>query len=270
MKEYFNTLNFDKIIGLTGFVFTFISLLYAFIESKRNKTKKSIKLNRGQTYSIFKNNPSLKTDELKLLWNSKEVGNLFLLNVYLRNNGNISLKKEDFLKPILITFDEDIELLKTKIYSSSEFTQLKWNHSENEIKIDLNLLEKKKLIKVEIIYTNESISPANIDIAILDGNIENVALKAQGRDDTNKEMDVKLYGIDAYYARVFVFFLLPFLVLAGGNKILESYGYTTSTLTKIMILAPFVIISFYYIFKYYSESMSFSTVKNWVEFEKSK
>lgn len=270
MEEYSNALNFDKTIGLIGFFLTFISLAYAFFESKRNKIKKSIILNRGQTYSIFKNNPSLATDELKLLWNKKEVGNLFLLDIYLKNSGNTSLKKDDFLKPLLITFDEEIELLKTKIYSSSEYTQLEWNHSNNEIKINLNLLEKQKLIKAEIIYTNESISRANIDIAILDGNIENVSLKTQGRADTDRDMDTKLYKIDAYYARVIVFFLLPLLVLGGGNKILENYGFIISDLTKIMVLAPLTILSFYNIFKYYGESMSFRNVKNWIEFEQDK
>ena len=270
MEEYFNTLNFDKTIGLVGFILTFISLLYAFIESKRNKIKKSVKLIRGQTYSIFKSNPSLKTDELELLWNNMAVGNLFLLDIYLKNSGNTSLKKEDFLKPILITFDKKIELLKTKIYSSSEFTQVEWNNSENEIIIDFNLLEKKKLIKVEIIYTNESISPANIDIAILDGIIENVVLKTQGREDTDRDMDAKLYSLQVYYSRVLVLFFLPLFVLAGVGMILGSYGYTPSNLTLLMILAPMAILSFYNIFKDYDESMSFRGVKNWVEFEKSK
>lgn len=270
MEEYFNTLNLDKTIGLIGFFFTFLSLLYALFESKRNKTKKTIKLNRGQTFSIFKNNPSLKTDELKLVWNNKEVGNLFLLDIYLKNSGNTSLKKEDFLKPIEISFEEDIEILKTKIFSSSEHTQLEWKNTKNDIKIELSRLEKKKLLKAEIIYTNESISPANIDIAILDGNIETVSLKTQGRENTDREMDAKLYSIDAYYARVFIFLILPLVVLAGGNKILENYGYFTSTFTKVMVLAPLGILCLYNIFKYYGESMNFRAVENWIEYEQNK
>ncbi len=270
MGEYFNTLNFDKTLGLIGFILTFLSLLYAFLESKKNKTKKSITLNKGETFSIFKSNPSLKTDELKLLWNKKEIGNLFLLDIYLENSGNTSLKKEDFLKPLLITFNEDIEILKTKLYSSSEYTQLKWNNSKNEIKINLNLLEKKKLLKTEIIYTNESISPANIDIAILDGNIETVSIKTQGRENTDRENDARQYGLVGYWIAIYVFGALPFLVLLGGNAILENYGYKLSILTKLMIVAPLAILSLFQIFKYYSESMSFSFVKNWVEFEQSK
>ncbi|WP_407557719.1 hypothetical protein [Winogradskyella sp. 4-2091] len=270
MEEYFNTLNFDKTIGLIGFVLTFLSLLYAFFESKRNKTKKIIKLNHGQTFSIFKNNPSLKTDELKLVWNNKEVGNLFLLDIYLKNSGNTSLKKEDFLKPIEISFEEDIEILKTKIFSSSEYTQLEWKSNKNGIKIELSRLEKKKLLKAEIIYTNESISPVNIDVAILDGNIETVELKTQGRENTDREMDAKLYSITEYYVRVFIYLILPFFVLAGGNRILENYGYFTSTMTKIMIAAPIGILSLYSIFKYYGESMSFRAVESWIEYEQNK
>jgi hypothetical protein len=270
MEEYFSTLNFDKSIGFIGFVLTFVSLLYALFETKRNKIKKSIKLNRGQTFSIFKSNPTLQTEELKLVWNNKEVGNLFLLDIYLKNTGNTSLKNEDFLKPVVITFAEDIEILKTKIFSSSEFTNLQWENSKNEITINLSLLEKKKLIKAEIIYTNDSISPVNVDIAILDGNIETVSLNPSGRENTDREMDAKLYSLDAYYLRVFLFLFLPFFILAGANRILENYGYETSTLTKIMVISPLVILSIYNILKYYGESMSFRDVRSWIEFEKKK
>jgi len=267
MEKYFNTLNFDNSIELISFVLAFLSLLYAFLESKKNKIKKSIKLNRGQTFSIFKSNSSLQNDELKLIWNNKEVGNIFLLDIYLKNNGNTSLKKEDFLKPIIISFIENVEILKTKIYSTSEYTQLKWNNSKNEIKIDLNLLEKKKLIKAEIIYTNEMISPANIDIAILDGNIETVTLKTISRENTDRDMDSKLYSIDSYYVNVLILFVLPFIFLGLTNKLLEHYNYTTSTLTKVMIIAPLVVLSFYNILKNYSESMSFRDAKDWIEFK---
>lgn len=268
MEEYFNTLNFDKSIGFVGFILTLSSLLYALFESNRNKTKKTITLNYGQTFSIFKNNPSLKTDELKLVWNNKEVGNLFLLEIYLKNSGNTSLKKEDFLKPISITFDKNVEILKTKLFSSSEYTLLKWENSENDIKIEIDRLEKRKLIKAEIIYTNDLISHLDVDIAVLDGNVETVSLKTTERENTDREMDAKLYSINAYNVRVFIFLLLPLLVLAGANKILENYGFLTSTLTKVLILTPLGVLSLYNVFKYYAESMSFRDVKNWIEFEK--
>ncbi len=268
MEEYFNTLNFDKSIGLIGFILTLLSLLYALFESNRNKTKKTIALNYGQTFSIFKSNPTLKTEELKLIWNNKEVGNLFLLDIYLKNSGNTSLKKEDFLNPISITFDKNVEILKTKLFSSSEYTLLEWESTENDIKVEIDRLEKGKLIKAEIIYTNESISPLDVDIAILDGNIETVSLKTTESENTDREMDAKLYSISAYYGRVLIFIFLPLLVMAGANNILENYGFFTSTLTKILILAPLAVLSLYNLFKYYGESMSFRDVKNWIEFEK--
>tara|TARA_B110000114_G_C14961772_1_gene344650 strand:- start:56 stop:874 length:819 start_codon:yes stop_codon:yes gene_type:complete len=269
MEDYFNDLNFDKTIGLIGFILTALSLIYAFTESRRNKLKKIIKLNRGQTFSVFKNNPSLKTDELKLMWKNKQVGNIFLIEIFLKNYGNISLEKKDFLKPILISFQKDVELLKTQIYSTSEFTKLNWKSNNNEIRIDVDLFEKKKMIKAEIIYTNEMVSPTNIDIAILDGNIENVELKAENTsDNTDREMDAKSYSISLYGALVLTYFLGSLLIPAALFFVLKYYEILPSDLTKILIFSPFAIIGLYQVGKKYSEGMAFIDKRNkWVEFK---
>jgi hypothetical protein len=271
MREFIENLNPDRIIGLIGFILTGLSLIYAFRESKKNKVKKSIILDYGVTCSIFKNNPSLKTEELKLLWNNKEVGNIFQTEIYLKNSGNTSLKNSDFLKPIKISFQQNIELLKTNIYSSSEFTKLKWNKINEEIIIDVDLLEKKKIIRTEIVYSNEMVSPLNIDIAILDGNIETVELKNMTAiDNFNRESDTKFYSKTVYITYIFKYFFPAIILLALIKKGLDYYKIETSILTNILVILPIIIICFYVIFKKLNEAMTFSYAKNWVEFKSDK
>ena len=269
MEEYFSNITIDKIIGLSSFIITIFSLIYAYRESKKSKVDKKIKLNYSSTFSIFKENSSLETEELKLMWNEKEVGNIFLIEIYLKNYGNTSLVDKDFLKPIIISFNENTELLKTKIFSNSEFTKLKWKPTRNEIQIDVELFEKAKMIKTEIIYTNNKVSPANIDIAILDGNKE--IEKIEGnliRENLDREMDAKLHSISLWGGLFIMYFLgsliIPFII----NLFIKFFEIQTSDVTKGLIFAPFLVLGFYKMISEYSKDMEFAYLNNnWVEFK---
>ena len=264
--EYFNNLDFDRTIGLLGFVLTIYSVYYAYTQNKKNRIARELKLDRGQTFSIFKDNSAISTPELKLMWNSRQVGNIYLLTFFLKNSGTISLKQEDFLKSITVDFREDIEILKTKVFSTSEYSQLRWTNSKNKIYIDVQLFESKKLIKTEIIYTGDTMSPVNIDVAILDGNIEKFTVDGKGRNNTDIAMDTKLYSIDSYYVGVFAYFMFPMTILVIVFALLHLIGLSLSPLTLLLIAIPATIIGFHKIGNNYSESMEFRNVNNWIEF----
>lgn len=269
MAEYLNNITFDKAIGLLSLIITIFSIIYAYRQNKKNKVDKRIKLNYGSTFSIFKENSSLETDELKLLWNDKQVGNIFLIEIYLQNYGNTSLVKKDFLKPISVSFNENTELLKTRIFSTSEFTKLNWKSNLNEVEIEVELLEKNSMIKTEIIYTNEQASPANIDIAILDGTKEVEKVNTSMiRENLDREMDAKLYGIRLWGGLSIIYMLGSLIIPALIILIIKFFGIKISDITKALVFGPFIIFGFYKMGKEYSKGMNFAYIKhNWIEFK---
>lgn len=267
MEEYLKNINLDKIIAIFGFALTVASIIYAYKLNKKNKIERRISLNRGESYSIIKNSPSLKTDELKLYWDKKKVSNIYILEIFLKNSGTISLKNDDFLKPIDISFDRKIEILRPKVFSSSEYSKIKWNYSKNDLTLDIKLLEANKIIKAEIIYTYDKVLPVNIDIAILDGNLENISLKNLGDELYDIKQNGKTRSFVVFYGYFLIIFLICALLIKGIFKGLEYLDYYPSTYLEIWIAAPIVIIALIYFFSVLKKESEIEFVKNWTEFQ---
>ena len=113
--------------------------------------------------------------------------------------------------------------------------------------------------KTEIIYTGDTMSPVNIDVAILDGNIEKFTVDGKGRNNTDIAMDTKLYSIDSYYVGVFAYFMFPMTILVIVFALLHLIGLSLSPLTLLLIAIPATIIGFHKIGNNYSESMDSSS-----------
>jgi hypothetical protein len=270
LEEYLQNINLDKAIAIIGFILTIASLIYAYRQNKKNKIERRIKLSRGQSYSIIKNSPSLETDELKLLWNNKQVGNIYILEIYLKNTGTISLQTKDFLNQIIISFNEKTKILQPKVFSSSEYSKMTWLHTKNELRLDVELLESQKIIKSEIIYTNDKVSPVNIDIAILDGNVERFELKSMGDDLYDLNMNKKSHSFAVFYGNLFVFIFGGLFLIAGIFKLLEFLDFSISNTTKVLIALPIGIIALYKFISALKKDSEIEFVKNWIEFDSNK
>jgi hypothetical protein len=270
LEDYLENFNLDKTIAILGFILTIASLIYAYRQNKKNKIERRIKLSRGQSYSIIKNSSSFETDELKLLWNNKQVGNIYILEIYLKNNGTISLVKKDFLKQIIISFNEKTKILKPKVFSSSEYSKMTWNHTKNELLLDVELLESKKIIKSEIIYTNDKVSPVNIDIAILDGNVERFELKNMGDDLYDSNINMRSHSRNVFFENLIIYLFFGFLLILGIFKLLEFIEFSISNTTKVLIASPIAIIALYKFIFALKEDSEIEFVKNWIEFDSEK
>nr|WP_320020902.1 hypothetical protein [uncultured Draconibacterium sp.] len=262
MIEYLKAMNVETIIT---FVLFSVSSLYAYYLHRKSKVKKSMEFSYRETFSLFEKIDSLKPDELKVLWKDQQKENIFVTEIYLRNTGTISLKEEDFLRPISITFDKSIEMLKAKVYTSSEFSKLSWDYSSNSVEININTIEKKKLTKVEILYSNDKVSPCNIDLAILDGNTEQVQLSESETNTTlknlflsSKGLKKRIYIILLIYCTFIMFFFVP--------SILENLKDNISFVSHILRLIPYfiVLLPAYIIFRFVKSVSSIYSEK-WTE-----
>lgn len=265
MEEYFSYLDTSKIITLIGVLIGLIGLIYAYYQNRKNKVERQIKLNRGKTYSFFEKNPSLKTDELSILWNEKQIDNIFLLDIFLKNSGTISLKKEDFLKPISISFNENIEILKAKLYSSSAYSKLYWSYEKDKIHIWVDLIESKKILKIEIIYANEKVSPVDVEVAILDGNNEIIKLDDFGKLNETREL------VQDYDIRNFIFEIIFFIVIFGFWFVFTLASFKDQILSSRLALFSTImfaiIVIILFINSKYKKMIDFKNISEWTEYK---
>ena len=174
MIEYFKNLDIE------AYVLFVISILFAYYFYRKGKVKKQIKYNHRRTYSLILFDDNDKPDNLKILWNNKQLSNVFKTEIYFKNTGTTALKSDDFHRPITITLGEQVGVLQTKVFSSSEYTNLDWNSRNEKLSINVGTIERKEYLKVEILYSNPSVSPLNIELAIINGKSGKLTLK-----DTN-------------------------------------------------------------------------------------
>eukprot|EP01093_Parvamoeba_rugata_P011119 TRINITY_DN3045_c0_g1_i3.p1 TRINITY_DN3045_c0_g1~~TRINITY_DN3045_c0_g1_i3.p1 ORF type:complete len:148 (+),score=27.44 TRINITY_DN3045_c0_g1_i3:441-884(+) len=145
-----------------------------------------------------------------------------------------------------------------------------WNHTKNELRLDVELLESKNNNKSEIIYTNDKVSPVNIDIAILDGNVERFELKNMGDDFYDSNTNMKSRSFNVFYGNFFLYIFGGLFLILGIFKLLEYLDFSISNTTKVLIASPIAIIAIYKFIFALKEGAEIELIKNWIEFDSDK
>lgn len=177
---------FLTVIGIiVAILGIFIPIINRNIINKRNilvSVKSEISLITGNDFF----------DDLQLYYNEEKIDNLSKNVFVLINDGNTPFVDADFIEPIKIKFDENINILHTEILSSNP-ENLKPNiiSEDSALLIDFNLLNPKEYIEFCIYYTGADLSNIEIESRIANLNSidfldeRNISLGSEERRKAN-------------------------------------------------------------------------------------
>lgn len=135
---------------------TIVGIPLTIFISHRDKKKKILSIS-VRTIELVKNNT---IQNLKTIYNDKEINNLFKTEFIFWNNGNTCLKKEDMAEPIHIEFDDESSILSTNLVSFIDKTNkisIK-KTKDNKCNVGFDYLKKNQGGKIEIYHTGRDSS----------------------------------------------------------------------------------------------------------------
>jgi len=152
-------------------------------------------------------------DRIKIFYNDELAENLSMRKVTIKNSGNLSIRKEDIVKPLEFIFEKHIKIMDfsvTELKEEGIGIELKHNADKNSIQCSFDLLNKGDEFTMEFVYLGEDKNSPNV-ISRIDGvkriDVEDYAIS----EITEKRL--QLFG-NVYFILGFLLILLSlFLVI---------------------------------------------------------
>ena len=123
------------------------------------REKKGLIFEEIQNLSVIDINSELK-DKIEIKYADKLVNNFFVLIANIKNNGILSIKKNEIIAPIKITFKEKLlECVVTGVNSPGIEVDLKINKDENSVECSFNLLNPLDYITLQFVSLEKLSTP---------------------------------------------------------------------------------------------------------------
>ena len=105
------------------------------------------------TSELLLSKPDFINNQLKLLWEDEEIESLYLLQIYISNDGQKIIQSSDFIESPVLTLEGYNNIISTNIFTSDETTKVKIE-KRDEVTIELKIddFEPNNLIKIEVLY----------------------------------------------------------------------------------------------------------------------
>ena len=155
-------------------------------------------------------------DRIKIYYNDQLVENLSMRKVKIKNSGNLSIRKEDIIKPIEFVFDKHIKIMDfsvTELKEEGIEIELKHNSDKNSIQCYFDLLNKGDEFTLEFVYLGEAKESPDV-ISRIDG-IKRIDVEEYTISEV-KEKRLQLIGN--------VYMFLGFLMIISGLYLTIFYG----------------------------------------------
>ena len=166
-------------------------------------------------------------DRIKIFYNDELAENLSMRKVTIKNSGNLSIRKEDIIKPLEFVFENHIKIMDFRVTELKEEgieIELKHNADINSIQCSFDLLNKGDEFTMEFVYLGEAKKSPNV-ISRIDG-IKRIGVEDYTFSDV-KEKRMQFVG-NAYII------LGPLISISG---LLLAIFYTQNPIFYSLILA---------------------------------
>lgn len=117
-------------------IITLLFMAYIFYVQRQNK---ELSYEILSATSLISKNKEIE-GKLKILYQNKEVDNIYLIIIKLTNSGNVSLNRSDYESPIIFSFNQNISIMEADIIRTEP------DNIKSEINIDKNRLIIKPLL----------------------------------------------------------------------------------------------------------------------------
>lgn len=110
-------------------------------------------------------------DKIKIFYNDELAENLSMRKVTIKNSGNLSIRKEDIIKPLEFIFENHIKIMDfsvTELKEEGIEIELKHNADTNSIQCSFDLLNKDDEFTMEFVYLGDAKKSPDV-ISRIDG-----------------------------------------------------------------------------------------------------
>lgn len=163
--------NTGLLISILGVV---IGLIGIFI-GLRFKRKRLIIYSTPIRKQIF-SNVFVDVENFNLRLNDKPVRDLYFIELHIQNKGNETIYEKDFLRPLKLTFDENVKLFPINYVRKNSDIDVKYEYGEESGKtyfeIFTELIEPGDILIFQIMYENNKASDFTLDGRIVNGKIK--------------------------------------------------------------------------------------------------
>lgn len=239
---------FGIYIGLIGVL---VAVVVPTVTYFKQKEKKKLTFERLQSLSLININDDFK-DKLEIKYADRVIRSLFLLTASIQNNGNLSIKKNDIITPIKISFPEKIiECVVLEENPKGIDVHLTINNDENLVECNFDLLNVGDYFTLKFVSLEELSLPTII--ARIDG-LSNISISSSFSDDSYLKPMGHGFNIlflvlkDMEFNKPIFTFTLPGIIflIAGlylGNYFLQTFAIGGSlSFGPTMLMALFIIV----------------------------
>lgn len=110
-------------------------------------------------------------DKIKIFYNDELAENLSMRKVTIKNSGNLSIRKEDIIKPLEFVFENHVKIMDFSVTElKEEGIEIELNHNadKNSIQCFFDLLNKGDEFTMEFVYLGEAKKSPSV-ISRIDG-----------------------------------------------------------------------------------------------------
>jgi hypothetical protein len=262
--------NYDLnyVLTIVGVLIGLVALLFAIWSHFTNKNIKSIYFQKYDTYTLFEKIKEI--DGISILLNNKRIENIYMFEIFMFNNGNISLSEDDFLKPINIKFNDSCRIISYEIFTSNEYNTLEYTNSKNDICLNIKSLLKNTMLKINVAYTNDIIGIVDTEVALLNGTIFKESLRSEAKFYFNRRREEKVRTDMKYYLIMFlhgflIVFILALYELLVYIGLFDDFLIHVSKMNKLLYLLLYGVFVLTNTFRILYKLQKHLYIKKWIK-----
>lgn len=213
-------------------------------------------------------NEFVEVENFDLRLNNTPVRDLFLFEIKIENKGTETLTKEDFLKPIRIIFNKEVNLFPISIRRKKSDIPIEYEFGKEDGRtfflIKTTMIEPSDILTFNIIYESDSYAKYDLECRIVNGKAKH---KYYYEEDIDENFHYKIYrkykGQRKFFSMILTFTILAIVITVSkklfpqffSDSDLPTYIEIIKAIAVIVLLIPSVIFSSFLVDKYFNKKI---------------
>jgi len=228
---------------------TLSSITVSFIIFYLSRNKKRLSYEKLSISPLLDSGPNKQ--DLQVLYKNKPVNEAKSVVLKIWNSGTVSIKEEDFVDNLVISFDKDIEVLGANIYETNpecvkKYTRISHNTLQ-EVIIEKLLINRGDTIYISILVNDNT--PGDVINPKVEGRI--VGLKRIQQSNSNKvplSIGILLFIVIFITTGISIFEIITRIILKNNAIILKTLSDVSIYLIVLNMISFICAGGIYYIY----------------------
>ena len=259
-------INKDLIMWIISTLSLIVGFIGIFLACKFRR-KKILQFSYPIKAKIF-SNEFVEVENFNLTLNGKPVRDLFLFEIKIENKGTETLNEKDFIKPIKIIFNKEVNLFPISIKRKKSDIPIKYDYGNIDRKtfflVETPMIEPNDVLSFNIIYESDSYAKYDLECRIINGKVKH---KYYYEEDIDENFHYKIYRkykgprktlSMILTAIMFIIIMLPLKKLFPQFFLasdLPFYLKLIKFIFPIILLSPLILFSMIIVDKYFNKKI---------------